>query len=72
MEGYEPAHADARQTLRAVKNPAALQAAEGLFALGEKNRGLALGCDAPTIEGDGTCLGKATRGRKNSDQDKAK
>jgi hypothetical protein len=36
MEGYEAAHANAGQTLRAVKKPAALQAPEGLLAFGKE------------------------------------
>ena len=32
MESYEAAGADASKTQRAVKNPSALQAAEGLLA----------------------------------------
>jgi hypothetical protein len=68
MKGYEATHADASQTLRAIKNPAALQATKGLFALRKENCGLALDRDAPTIEDDSACLGKAIRGRKSSDQ----
>jgi hypothetical protein len=65
MEGYETPGADARQTLRSVKYPTTLQAAEGLFVLRKNTCGLALGSDAPAIEGDGPRLGKASTGAKS-------
>jgi hypothetical protein len=42
IKGYEATKTDAGETLRAVKDPPALQTAEGLFALGKVSFGYAL------------------------------